>query len=123
MRSMPLERQQQMIDHRGEVQLAVCGILITSASIITRFTVNQLICVLLLGGSLIALVAAAVVVMGVLRVRWLTRQSGDTLEEWLIATLAIRDRKTAAYHQATAILFVSLLFYQISIALALVATS
>jgi hypothetical protein len=118
-----LERQHQQLHHRGEIQLAVCGILITSASIVTRFTVNELICVLLLLGSLIALVAAAVVVTGVLRMHWLTQQPGKTLDAWLVEALAARDRKARAYHRATVILFASLLCYQISIALALLATT
>jgi hypothetical protein len=118
-----LARQHRALDHRGEVQLALSGILITCASIVTRLTASELVCVFVLIGSLFALGSATVVVTGVLRVRWLTQQGGEKLDEWIAAALEIRDAKTRAYHRASAILFVSLLFYQASIALALLERS
>lgn len=113
-----LERQYTLLHNRGQVLLALCGILITSATIAKAHT-GELVHVFLLMGSLVALLAAVVVVASLLRLNWMTQQPGQSMQAWVQEVVAFRDRKTRAYRRSTLILLVSLGFYQASIVAAL----
>ena len=63
--------------------------------------------------------AAGTVVGGVLNVRWITQQPGEDLHGWVFSNLVYRDRKTFAYRVAIALILLSMVSYQIAIAIAM----
>lgn len=108
-----LERQFVILHNRAQVLLGLCGIVVTTAGFSGRFIAetgpwSQ---VLIVVGVALALLAAAVVVYGVLHLRWLSQQDGQLLRPWLLTCLAYRDRKTNFYRAAILILLVGLTAY------------
>ena len=91
-----LERQFGVLHNRAQVLLGLCGIVITttgfSGRIIASTDRTSQVCVVV--GVSLVLAAAAVVVWGVLHLRWLTLQPGQTTEQWLMNCLTYRDQKT-----------------------------
>jgi hypothetical protein len=69
--------------------------------------------------GILEITAAAVVVAGVLRVRWITQQPGADLSEWVMSNLAYRDEKVRVYRVAMVLLLLSMVAYQTAIAIAL----
>jgi hypothetical protein len=121
--SLALDRQFVMLHNRAHVLLLLCGIVITSTSIVAHFTteMRQSIQLLLMTGGGLALVAAVFVLAGVLRIQWMTQHVGEDVRAWLLTTLAFRDRKTRAYVTASSLLVAALACYQLSMGLAIYA--
>lgn len=119
--SVALDRQFVMLHNRAHVLLFLCGIVITSTSIVAHFAteMRRNINALLLTGGVLALCSAVVVLAGVLKIQWMTGHIGEDLRTWLLATLEFRNRKTRAYLVASALLVCSLAFYQLSMGLAI----
>ncbi len=117
--SVMLDRQFQMMHARASVLLGICGVLITTTNVLQLFMLTRparpIQAALFLGGCM-ALLAATTLVVGVLRIRWITRQPGEDTPTWVLSNISFRDRKTRAYHFSTAALVVSMLFYQLSVA-------
>ncbi|WP_437587356.1 hypothetical protein [Sorangium sp. So ce1000] len=120
--STMLDRQFQMMHARASVLLGICGVLITTTSILQLFMMPRPArleqAALLLGGGM-ALLAATVIVVGVLHIRWITDQPGDDVPTWLLSNLCYRDRKTRAYRIGTAAMVASMLLYELSVVSAL----
>jgi hypothetical protein len=116
-----LERQFTVLHNRTQVILGLCGIVITTTGFSGRIIAgtNLAAQVLIINGIALVLLAAAVVVWGVLHLRWLTQQPGDDVKTWLMTTLAYRDRKTDSYRVGVALLLVGLTLYVAALAIML----
>jgi hypothetical protein len=124
--STMLDRQFQMMHARASVLLGICGVLITTTSLLQRFMMPRPArleqAALLVGGGM-ALLAATIIVVGVLQLRWITDQPGDDVPAWLLTNLTYRDRKTHAYRVGTAAMVVSMLLYELSVVTALLSAT
>jgi hypothetical protein len=116
-----LERQFTVLHNRAQVLLALCGIVISTTGFSGRIIAgtNALAQGLIIAGVALVLLSAAVVVWGVLHLRWLTMQAGNTTEEWLATSLAYRDRKTSSYRVGIVLMLIGLTLYCAAIAVML----
>jgi hypothetical protein len=108
-----LERQFGVLHNRAQVLLALCGIIISTTGFSGRNIAgtgpwSQ---ALVIGGVAMILISAAVVCWGVLHLRWLTMQHGQSLRDWLLTSLGYRDYKTRNYRIALIIMLVGLTLY------------
>jgi len=117
-----LERQFTVLHNRTQVMLGLCGIVITTTGFSGRIIAgtNLAAQILIISGLALVLLSAAVVVWGVLHLRWLTQQPGEDVRAWLMAALTYRDRKTDSYRVGVALLLVGLTVYVVAIAIMLV---
>ena len=108
-----LERQFGVLHNRAQVLLTLCGIVISTTGFSGRIIAgtNVVAQVLVIGGVGFILLSAAVVVWGVLHLRWLTMQYGPDTQTWLATSLAYRDKKTNSYRLAILLLLVGLTLY------------
>jgi hypothetical protein len=125
--SSALDRQFGTIHNRAQLLLGICGVMISASVLITTgriigrpdFLHQHIAGRLLIVAGGTEILAAAVVVAGVLSVRWITQQPGDDLRGWVISNLAYRDRKTRSYRVAIALVLLSLVTYQVAVAIVL----
>lgn len=108
-----LERQFAVLHNRAQVALALCGIIVSTTGFSGRLVAgtNRLSQVLIVAAVAFIVLSAGVVVRGVLHLRWLTMQAGDSVPQWLETTLRYRDRKTAHYRAGVLLLLVGLVLY------------
>ncbi len=108
-----LERQFGVLHNRAQVALVLCGVVISTTGFSGRLVAgtNRLSQVLIVAGLSLVVVAAGVVVRGVLHLRWLTMQGGDSTAQWLVTSLKYRDAKTNYYRVGVVILLVGLILY------------
>jgi len=93
---------------RTQVMLSLSGIVITVTGFSGKAiaTTSELARVTVVAGLCLVLAAAAVAVLGVLRLRWLTQELRPTPLETLVRGLQIRDDKTR-YLSVALVLFVT----------------
>jgi len=116
-----LERQFVVLHNRAQVLLTLCGIVISTTGFSGRIIAgtNALAQVLIVGGVALVLLSAAIVVWGVLHLRWLTMQVGADTRSWLLTSLVYRDKKTNAYRVGITVMLVGLTLYVGAIAVML----
>jgi membrane-bound ClpP family serine protease len=116
-----LERQFAVLHNRAQVLLALCGVVITTTGFSGRLIAGTSVTAqaLIIAGVALVLISAAVVVWGVLHLRWLTMQAGADVRQWLDTALAYRDRKTALYRVAILFMLTGLIVYSGAIAVML----
>lgn len=116
-----LERQFAVLHNRAQVLLALCGIVISTTGFSGRTIAgtNAAAQWLIVAGVSLVLLSAAVVVWGVLHLRWLTMQGGADVPAWLATSLAYRDRKTQSYRFAILLMLLGLTLYVAAIAVML----
>jgi hypothetical protein len=116
-----LERQFAVLHNRAQVLLGLCGIVITTTGFSGRLVAgtNAAAQWLIIAGVALTLIAAAIVVWGVLHLYWLTMQPGNTTRAWLLASLAYRDKKTRAYRIGISLLLIGLTVYAAALAIML----
>lgn len=115
-----IESQFATLHGRAQLLLGICGVLLTASVLITtgRIIGRGTYMLARVAGWLLALAglsdiaATAIIVGGVLHIRWLTQEPSDDLHGWMMRAIAHRDAKTRAYHAALAIVMLSMLFYQ-----------
>lgn len=116
-----LQSQLSILANRAQTLLSLAGITITvtgfSGASIAR--TGRLSATLLVLGLVLVLVAAAIAMNGILRVRWTTSLPPCELPEAIRATLEVREIKTRNFALALRILIVGLTLYVSSIALLL----
>lgn len=126
--SIALDKQFRTIHNRAQLLLGICGVLISASVVVTtgrliggrtEFSHQHIAGTLLVIAGVLEIGAAAVVVGGVLNVRWITQQPGDDLRGWVFSNLLYRDRKTRAYRIAILLILLSMMSYQTAIAIAL----
>ena len=116
-----LERQFVVLHNRAQVLLGLCGIVVTTTGFSGRLVAgtNAAAQWLIIAGVALVLGAAAVVVWGVLHLYWLTMQPGESTREWLLTSLAYRDKKTRAYRIGISLLLVGLTVYAAALSIML----
>ncbi len=108
-----LERQFGVLHNRVQVLLAVAGVVISTVGFSGRLVAGTSLLAqwLIVSGLSLILLAAATAVWGVLHLRWLTMQGGESTAAWLVTSLRYRDRKTNAYRVAAILLLFGLMLY------------
>jgi hypothetical protein len=108
-----LERQFVVLHNRAQVLLTLCGIVISTTGFSGRIIAgtNPLAQFLIIGGVGLVLLAAAIVVWGVLHLYWLTMQTGQDTRSWLINSLGYRDMKTQSYRAGLVVMLIGLALY------------
>ena len=116
-----LERQFVVLHNRAQVLLTLCGIVISTTGFSGRIIAgtNVLAQVLIIGGVGLVLLSAAIVVWGVLHLRWLTMQHGENTRDWLLTSLNYRDMKTNSYRIGIVVMLIGLTLYVAAIAVML----
>lgn len=119
-----VERQMSVLVLRTQVLLSLAGIVVTVTGFSGRTIAqtSELARVLIATGIVVVLSSAAVAIGGVLRLRWLTQELGDQMEETLLRMVALRDSKTRFLTAALALFVVGFCCYVGAIALMLLAT-
>jgi hypothetical protein len=125
--SHELDKQFTMLHNRAEVLLGICGILISASVVITTgrligrgdFIAQRIPRLFLLAAGSLDIIAASIIVGGVLRVRWITQQPGEDVRAWVMSTLAYRDAKMRTYRVSIVLVLLAMLSYQTSVACAL----
>lgn len=120
-----LDAQFKLLHDRAQLLLGLCGVLVSTSvvlmtgKIIARSVLNQqLISPLLVAAGAAAIGAAAIVVGGVLRIRWMSELPGDDLRGWVMGSLRYRDSKTFAHHTSIVLLLLSMALFQAATLLA-----
>jgi hypothetical protein len=116
----------QLLHNRAQVLLGICGVLVSASvllmtgKLIVRSQIIHLSVIgpLLVGAGGAGIAAAAIVVTGVLRIRWTTELPGEDLRAWVMSSLRYRDSKTLAYRAATIMLLLSMAQFQTAALLA-----
>jgi hypothetical protein len=120
-----VQSQLSVLVLRTQVMLSLSGIVITVTGFSGRTIAqtSELARTLVATGILIVLLAAGVAIGGVLRLRWLTQELGDDVEETLLRMLHIRDTKSRFLSVALVLFVVGFACYCVAIALMLLATA
>jgi len=116
-----LERHFLVLHNRAQVLLTLCGIIVSTTGFSGRNIAGSGLTaqILVICGVLLVMIAAAVVCWGVLHLRWLTMQPGQSLKQWLLVSLSYRDYKTKTYRIALFIMLWGLASYVAAIILML----
>jgi hypothetical protein len=116
-----LERQFAVLHNRAQVLLGLCGVVISTTGFSGRLIAgtNPAAQGLVIAGLSLVLLSAAAVCWGVLHLRWLTMQLGDSTAEWLATSLRYRDYKTNCYRVGLAVMLLGLALYAGAIAIML----
>lgn len=117
-----LERQFTVLHNRAQVLLALCGIVISTTGFSGRLIAgtNLAAQIFVIVGVGFVLLSAGVVAWGVLHLRWLTMQLGNTPREWLRSSLIYRNRKTTSYRVGVILMLLGLTSYCVAICIMLV---
>lgn len=121
-----LDRQFRIIHNRAQVLLAICGVLLsTSVVLMTGKIIGRAkpmpgdpIGKLLIAAGATEIAATAIIVGGVLNVRWMSQLEGRDLREWIGTSLRYRDGKTHAYRLGILLVLISMILYQSAVTLA-----
>lgn len=118
--SVMLDRQFQMLQARSNALLVVCGLLLAGNSYlgyaypkINHQSFGPLFC--RVAGGAFAVASAATVVIGVMKLEWITQYPGKTTEEWLHYALEFRNRKTRAFRVSSLLALISILCFEFAI--------
>ena len=116
-----LERQFAVLHNRSQVALTLAGIVISTVGFSGRLVAgtNVYAQTAIVVGVGLVLASAACVVVGVLHLRWLTIQGGETTARWLVTCLAYRDRKTRFYRVGIVLLLAGLASYSVALTIML----
>lgn len=122
-----LERQVRTINSRAQLVLGVCSMLISASVVVTAghiigrldFKYERIAALLLTGAGVISILAATLVCVGILTMRWTTQQPGEDLRAWLLSNLEQRDTKTRPYQVSVVLVLAALLMYQLALGIVL----
>lgn len=116
-----IDNQLSILANRATTLLSLAGITIT----VTGFSgasiaqTGRVAASLLVAGLVSVLIAAAMAITGILRVRWTTTMAPSPLDVAVRSALEVRDEKTRAFDRALRLLVLGLSLYVSSIALLL----
>jgi len=116
-----VEAQFGVLSNRAQVMLGLCGVVITTTGFSGRLIAgtNLAAQISIISGITLILVAAVLVVVGVMPLRWLTQCRGDDMDAWLAEVLTYRNRKLGHYRIAVVLLLLGMAVYVVAIALML----
>jgi hypothetical protein len=120
-----VQSQLSVLVLRTQVMLSLSGIVITVTGFSGRAIAqtSELARVLVAAGIVVVLLAAAVAIGGVLRLRWLTQELTDDTEQTLVRMLGVRDAKSRFLSAALVLFVLGFACYCVAIALMLLATT
>lgn len=115
-----LDEDFKTLHSRAQLVLGICGVLLTSSVLITtgriigkgNFLLARVAGWFLAGAGLCDIISTAIIVAGVLHIKWLTARPDEDLHVWLMRAIAHRNTKTRAYHAALGVVLLSMFFYQ-----------
>jgi hypothetical protein len=125
--SEALDRQFRTIHNRAQLLLGICGVLISASVLVTTGRLigrlldlkqQHFVSILLASAGIMEITGAALIVGGVLDVRWITQQPGEDLRSWVMSNLEFRDRKTIFYRLAILLVLLSMISYQVAFVIA-----
>ena len=119
-----VQSQLSVLVLRTQVMLSLSGIVITVTGFSGRTIAqtSEVARLLVAAGILIVLCAAGAAIWGVLRLRWLTQEITDDVEQTLVRMLDIRDEKSRYLAVALVLFVAGFACYCIAIALMLAST-
>ena len=118
-----VQQQLAVLVLRTQVMLSLSGIVITVTGFSGRAIAqtSQLARISVVAGLCLVLAAAAVAVVGVLRLRWITQELGGPPLDVLARGLAIRDRKSRFLATALTLFVIGFALYVLAVAQLLLA--
>jgi len=118
-----VEKQLAVLVLRTQVMLSLSGIVITVTGFSGRniAATSLLARVTVVSGLFVVLAAAAVAVVGVLRLRWLTQELGGDTLAMIERLLSIRDRKSRFLSAALTLFVIGFSLYCFAVAQLLLA--
>jgi hypothetical protein len=116
-----IERQLDVLTSRAQLLLGLCGIAITTTGFSGRAIAgtSRVGQVLIVGGLGLVLLAAAILVCGVLHLTFVTQHNSQFIDNWLMSSLEYRDRKMRRFRLAIVLLLIGLSLYVCAIAVML----
>lgn len=113
-----LNAQLNAIHLRATAIITITGVVVTVTGFSGRIIAgtSKLAQMLIVSGLGFCILAAAVTLLWVTPVRWITSYMHLSTEEWLLSAIRRRDRKTRAFRVATWLLIIGLTLYGLSIA-------
>lgn len=119
-----VDSQLSVLVLRTQVMLSLSGIVVTVTGFSGRTIAqtSETARALIAAGIVVVLGAAAIAIVGVLRLKWLTQELGDDLEETLNRMLRIRDAKSRYLGAALVTFVAGFACYCFAIALMLIST-
>jgi hypothetical protein len=116
-----LENQLNVLYSRAQVLMSLAGIVITVTGFSGRIiaATSKLSQILIITGLSTVLISAIWVYARVMGIRWITSETGDSIEKTLHDVLQRRNCKTRAYKTGGIILCIGLVIYTIAFALML----
>lgn len=116
-----VEGQHTIVHQRAQALTQLAGVVITvtgfSGRIIADTNVTAQVCIV--AGLVLVLCSAAIALLFVMPIRWMSSYLDLPPEQWLLTALRRRKRKSRAFALATWILILGLLFYVAAISLML----
>jgi len=116
-----LENQFIVVYSRAQSLIQVAGVVITVTGFSGRIIAdtNVLAQALLIGGLSLVASAAAMTLLLVMPIRWMSMDLHLPLEEWLLMTIRRRQKKTRAFRMASIVAVVGMALYIAAIAIML----
>lgn len=116
-----LNAQLNAIHLRATAIFTICGVVVTVTGFSGRLIAgtSPLGQVFVIAGLLLCVLAAAIAMLFVTPVRWMTSYMYMEPDEWLLTAIRRRNRKTRAFRAATIILVLGLTLYGLAICLML----
>src|SRR5262249_30590254 len=113
-----VERQLSRLINRAQVMVSVSGLVVAltgfSGRAIAQTNLAARLCVA--GAVLILVIASAMAVIGVLRLRWLSQEIDDEPVVTLLRGLEVRDRKAENLRRSIALFVVGFALYAAAVA-------
>jgi hypothetical protein len=120
-----VERQLSRLINRAQVMVSVSGLVVAltgfSGRAIAQTSQSARVCVA--GAVLTLVIASAMAVIGVLRLRWLSQEIDDEPVVTLLRGLEVRDRKAENLRRAIAMFVVGFALYAAAVAQLLLAAA
>jgi hypothetical protein len=116
-----LNTQLSSLAGRAQMLLQLAGLTIT----VTGFSgtsiahTSRLAAILVVSGLVVVLLAAALSMGGILRLRWMTQLAPTSLREAILYAIAMRDEKTRVFGRSLMLLIVGLALYIASVSMLL----
>lgn len=112
-----LNAQMNIIHMRAMAIITITGVVVTVTGFSGRLIAgtSRLAQFLIISGLLTCILAATVTMLWVMPIRWLTSYMNTSTDEWLLAAIRRRDRKTRAFRIASILLIIGLTLYGLSI--------
>ena len=117
-----IERQLATLVQRAQILLGLCGMVVTVTGFSGRIIAgtNRIAQVMIITGITLTLLAAVMIVRGVLNLTWLTQQPyEDGIPDLVLTGIKYRDKKVRFYRHAVNTLALGLTCYVIAIAIML----